>query len=149
MGTNILLSSCQPAASPDSQCSGGGDFRALGSQCPSPPVVPVAPVSPVSCLLGPSSLSCPPGFPSAGAVSPSDPSGPLEVREGCGAFGVLFPASLQRTPLIPRTRAPTWRLRSGSGHGWLARYRWALIGPERWPALSSKGQKPRASGGRD
>lgn len=131
-----------PAACPDPRRSGGQDFRAPGPQGPSAPAVPVAPVSPVSSLFGPSSLSRPPSFHSAGALSPSDYLGspPPKPEEAVERSVRAFPrGSGERVPLAAPTRAPTSRLRSGSGHCWLARYRRALLSPKRRRALQRRG----------
>lgn len=149
------LSPIGSAASPVSRYSGGGDFR-------SNKVFNVS-ILRLSQLLQfpqfPNSLgpSRPPGFSSVGAPSPSDPLGrppPQEASLGCSVPNTFphpppDPRSPQRAPVTARTRAPTWRLRSGLGHRRLARYRRALMGPARWPALSGVGQEPRASRGCD
>lgn len=107
------------SAFPDSQCPGGGDFRSN--------VVFSVTVLRLSQLLqfpqfpnslGPSSPSCPPGFSSFWTLSPSDPLRPPPMRPAQAAVcSELLPlGSPQRAPLAARTRAPTWRLRSGSGH---------------------------------
>lgn len=51
-------------------CLSGSLASTPSSQCPGPLVVPVSPVAPVSSLLGPSSLSPLPGFPSIGVLTP-------------------------------------------------------------------------------
>lgn len=105
-----------------------------------PPVPPVLPVFPPSGLPTPQIL--------LDAPRPKKPAKAAVCTEH------LFPdlpdpRSPQRAPVTARTRAPTWRLRSGLGHRRLARYRRALMGPACWPALSGVGQEPRASWGCD
>lgn len=127
------------AASPDHRRSGGQDFRTPNSQDTSPPVVPVAPVSPVSSLFGPSSLSRSPSFHSARALNPSDYLGSPPPKSHRRLWRV--PCAYLREdpgndyPSPPRTRAPTSRLQSGSGHCWLARYQRELLGPDRRQVL--------------
>lgn len=139
-GRNTLLPPPQ-SPSPDRRRSGGQDFRTPSPQGSSPPVVPVAPVSPVFSLLGPSSR------PSA-QLSLGGHAKPLrffrttspKATGGCGEFEARLSGMIpERAPLAAPTLAPTSRLRSGSGHGRLARYGRALMGPARRRALQRQG----------